>query len=313
MERKTIRRGMLVILVTTAAWLVAGTLTAQTPQDWVQAHNAYRSSADCGSADLKWSPEMAALAKKWATKIAKGKVTGHRPQSQFAGKCDFNYCGENIYQSSGGGAPGVAAVAAWHDSEKADYDRDNRRCTAMCGHYTQVVSWRSQEVGCANANQAATWVTVCNYRQGGNMVDRDGVYREAICPNHPGGQTGGGQTGGGQPGGGQTGDGQAGGGQAGGNTFSAQDLLAAINAEHGTSLAWNDALAQAAEAMANGQPSGDVGFARACAAGLGADAAATARAMNVASCLDDKSGKNAGIFIGTIVAFGMDGYYMAVR
>ena len=65
-------------------------------------------------------------------------------------------------------------VDAW-DEEKQWYDYASNRCSAppgdSCGHYTQVVWARSEELGCAMMicqNKAQLWV--CNYDPPGNYI-----------------------------------------------------------------------------------------------------------------------------------------------
>ncbi|KAI9112362.1 hypothetical protein K1719_016559 [Acacia pycnantha] len=79
--------------------------------------------------------------------------------------------GENLAGSTGD-LSGAAAVKLWVD-EKADYDYNSNSCAAgkQCGHYTQVVWRNSIRVGCAKVkcNNGGTFIG-CNYDPPGNYV-----------------------------------------------------------------------------------------------------------------------------------------------
>jgi hypothetical protein len=83
------------------------------------------------------------------------------------------YIGENIFGSTGAANP-QQAVSLWA-SEAEDYDYDSNTCSAVCGHYTQVVWSTTVEVGCGIATCAGlmySHVIVCNYGPGGNTGGR---------------------------------------------------------------------------------------------------------------------------------------------
>ena len=117
------------------------------PQDFVDPHNAARS--DVGAGAVSWDDTVAAYARSY---------------------------GEDIFWGSGGGAGWSAAdaVASWV-AEKRWYDHGSNSCSApegrSCGHYTQVV-WRdSTAVGCARVvcdNGGGVFIT-CNYNPPGNV------------------------------------------------------------------------------------------------------------------------------------------------
>ena len=56
--------------------------------------------------------------------------------------------GQNLYVSTGS-LDISDAVFQWHDEIK-DYDFDKNKCSAVCGHYTQVVWDDTDVIGCAN-------------------------------------------------------------------------------------------------------------------------------------------------------------------
>jgi pathogenesis-related protein 1 len=161
---------ILVVLCTTSF--------GQTPNEWLNAHNKYRRTLvghdgkPTSSPDLVWSARLARGAQVWANKLAASGRLQHSPNSDF---------GENL----GAGYGGTTAVDAWAGREKALFNPLTGSChptSAVCGHYTQVISQLSKEVGCANASSADGMVfTVCNYFPHGNLQE-NGRYAE-LYPN----------------------------------------------------------------------------------------------------------------------------------
>ncbi|XP_038683457.1 pathogenesis-related protein 1-like isoform X1 [Tripterygium wilfordii] len=127
------------------------------PQDYVNAHNAAR--AQVGVGPIRWDDDVAAYAQNYSNR--------HR------GDCRLEHSGgqygENLAGSSGD-LTGTAAVNLWVD-EKSYYDYDSNSCDAgrVCGHYTQVVWRNSVRLGCAKVrcNNGGTFIT-CNYDPPGN-------------------------------------------------------------------------------------------------------------------------------------------------
>ena len=136
------------------------------PYGVVSAHNQVRLNAqpipDPALPPMEWDDGLAAVAQDWAD------------------RCDFNHSsnqyGENLYVSTAQN-PGTRAVEAWAD-EIHDYDYYSNTCTAVCGHYTQIVWRESVRVGCAYADcdplTGASFTSgrlwVCNYDPPGNWV-----------------------------------------------------------------------------------------------------------------------------------------------
>ncbi|KAK3126305.1 hypothetical protein QOZ80_7AG0554620 [Eleusine coracana subsp. coracana] len=152
-----------VALLAVAFAMAAATVTAQnSPQDYVDPHNAARS--DVGVGPVSWDDNVAAYAQSYA--------------QQRQGDCALQHSGgpygENIFWGSAGADWSAAdAVKSWVD-EKQYYDHGSNSCAAgqVCGHYTQVV-WRdSTTIGCARVvcdNNGGVFIT-CNYNPPGNFV-----------------------------------------------------------------------------------------------------------------------------------------------
>lgn len=127
-------------------------------QEMVAAHNQWRSRV--GVPPLRWSPQLASYAQKWANHLASTGQFSHRPQQQY---------GENLFWGSGRRWSPTEVVNNW-GSEVKDYDYGSNSCRDVCGHYTQVVWARTTEVGCAVARSGNEEVWVCNYNPPGNYV-----------------------------------------------------------------------------------------------------------------------------------------------
>lgn len=118
-------------------------------------------------APLTWNSAAQAVAQAWAN----GCQWKHN-----AGRGNY---GENIYASTGTTPAAPAAVVQDWASEAADYTWASDTCTAVCGHYTQLV-WRgTTSVGCASAACTtgspfagfSNWTFwVCDYAPPGNFL-----------------------------------------------------------------------------------------------------------------------------------------------
>jgi pathogenesis-related protein 1 len=156
-------------LLALALFLLAALGLAQMPaqktgtpisQPMLAAHNAAR--AKVGTPSLIWSDALAKVAQQWAdTLISNGRFE-HRPNPQY---------GENLYELRGGNSSPAQVVSDWLGEQK-DYDAAANKCKAgaVCGHFTQVVSKSSKQVGCAKAGDSRREVWVCNYDPPGNWV-----------------------------------------------------------------------------------------------------------------------------------------------
>jgi len=126
----------------------------------LSAHNEWRNRYSVPS--LTWSPQLAAVAQEWATKLVRENRFQHRPNNQY---------GENLAAAQGQQLSPARVVEMW-GLEVKDYSYASNTCKPgkMCGHFTQVV-WRStKQVGCGMARLGDREVWVCNYNPPGNFV-----------------------------------------------------------------------------------------------------------------------------------------------
>lgn len=131
---------------------------AASPGSWaaqmLDAHNAVR--ARTGVPPLQWSEQLANYAQQWADFLGTQPSIFHRPNNGY---------GENIFWSS---VPvsGQHAVESWA-SEGRYYDRSTNTCSAVCGHYTQLIWGNTRVVGCGVSRMRGE-IVVCNYYPPGN-------------------------------------------------------------------------------------------------------------------------------------------------
>ncbi len=135
-------------------------------------HNQVRATVDVPP--LTWDPDLAAIAQAWADSCTDNDapigLIDHNPNRSdtYPG-----YVGENVYGSSGTATPD-GAVSAWA-AEAADYDYDTNTCSAVCGHYTQLVWATTEKLGCGISNCSGLTYgnsIVCDYSPGGNTGGR---------------------------------------------------------------------------------------------------------------------------------------------
>ncbi|XP_021776104.1 basic form of pathogenesis-related protein 1-like, partial [Chenopodium quinoa] len=127
------------------------------PQDYVDAHNAARAAVGVGN--IQWTDDqVAAYAQQYANQRINDCALQHS-QGQY---------GENLAGGSGE-LSGTDAVQMWVN-EKANYDYNSNSCVGGdCLHYTQVVWRNSVRLGCARVqcNNGGYFIG-CNYDPPGN-------------------------------------------------------------------------------------------------------------------------------------------------
>lgn len=132
--------------------------TSVLARDMLAAHNEVR--ARSGVPALVWSSQLAAHAQQWANTLLSRRQFFHHPNSSY---------GENLFEIVGRTATPAQVVREWA-SESRNYNYRSNVCRGVCGHYTQLVSRKTKEVGCAVARGAGREVWVCNYDPPGNWV-----------------------------------------------------------------------------------------------------------------------------------------------
>lgn len=172
--------------------LMGGLSFGQTPAQWVDGHNNYRRNLigfdgnQTSSPDLVWSDALAQGAQEWANKVAASGRLEHRPNSFSSTSPDARPWGENLAWGSSPTYTGIDGLTAWYN-EKPFFQPLISKCTAgnVCGHFTQVISQLSREVGCATAMGTDMSVyAVCNYTPHGNTQE-NGAYAELYKNQRP--------------------------------------------------------------------------------------------------------------------------------
>ncbi|KAA8536307.1 hypothetical protein F0562_028785 [Nyssa sinensis] len=129
------------------------------PQDYLDAHNAARAAVGVGP--MTWDNKVAAFAQNYAkSRIGDCKLV-HSTNRPY---------GENLAAGSGD-FTGRAAVNLWV-AERPNYKYNSNSCVGgECLHYTQVVWRKSVRLGCARVRcNNGWWFVSCNYDPPGNYV-----------------------------------------------------------------------------------------------------------------------------------------------
>lgn len=149
---------VLVALCIVVLTLTPIVVAQNSPQDFLDAHNAVR--ATVGVEPLFWDEELETYAKNYIGSKIKTCEMVH----------SNGHYGENL-ATVNGELTAAAAVKAWAD-EKKYYDHNSNKCVGgECRHYTQLVWKDSFLVGCATVKCKNNWTLVsCNYSPTGNVV-----------------------------------------------------------------------------------------------------------------------------------------------
>ncbi len=130
-------------------------------------HNRERATQGVGP--LRWNPELAVSAQRWADHLAASGTFEHAPERAS------NPQGENLWAGTKGYFSLEARINAWI-REKQYFrhgtfpDNSVTGKVADVGHYTQLMWRQTHEVGCAQATGAAEDVLVCRYSSAGNYL-----------------------------------------------------------------------------------------------------------------------------------------------
>lgn len=147
-------------------------LTDAEIDDIVRIHNQTR--AEVGTAPLKWNCDLAAFSQNWAN----ADTYEHSTNQQREQIIPSGFAGENLALDS----DITAAMSALHKgwiNEKQGWDNNANSCSKEpCGHYTQMVWAKTQQVGCGvfrNSKKLGEQFPnssyfVCTYYPGGNVA-----------------------------------------------------------------------------------------------------------------------------------------------
>ncbi|KAJ8042370.1 GLIPR1-like protein 1 [Holothuria leucospilota] len=156
------------------------TYTAEERGKIIGDHNNYRRNVLPSAANmnaLKWDSDLASMAQGWSDYCF--FEHGNPPNT-----APFDYVGQNLFirwTTKKNPPPPDPSVPTrkWYD-EVMSYNYQDRSCSSVCGHYTQVVWAKTTHVGCGQTLcEKATdnngkiydnaWLITCNYGPGGNL------------------------------------------------------------------------------------------------------------------------------------------------
>jgi len=152
--------------------------------DIVDSHNVVRKRV--GIRSLKWNEGLELIAARRVQLLVDGGCyIQHSPLHTRWEESGFQYIGENLYKVINMVPTGVDVADAWY-AEISDYryGKVGDACTKKClhrssppctlGHFTQLMWSGSSDIGCARAEcpgtPQRTFIVVCNYGEGGNIV-----------------------------------------------------------------------------------------------------------------------------------------------
>ncbi|XP_024147012.1 cysteine-rich venom protein TEL1 [Oryzias melastigma] len=141
--------------------------TPYSSSEIVNKHNDLRRSVQLTASNMmkmKWNTEAEANAQKWANTCS----MAHSPASSR--EISTSGCGENLYMSSFQNS-WSNVVQAWYNEVKDFQYGVGSINGGVVGHYTQVVWYNSNQIGCAMAycpNSTYKYFYVCHYCPPGN-------------------------------------------------------------------------------------------------------------------------------------------------
>ncbi|XP_065915987.1 GLIPR1-like protein 1 [Dysidea avara] len=166
-------------------------LTSQQKRLLLDLHNQARSNVTpiaTNMEKMEWNDELAAVAQAYSALC----IFDHNP-NRASQAPSFSSVGENLAISSGRGEDYQFLFTLWHN-EHRNYDYNTGTCSGVCGHYTQVVWARSNQLGCGvtlcttvegfSGTNAVN--LVCNYGPAGNFIRRPPYLTgDLSCSNCP--------------------------------------------------------------------------------------------------------------------------------
>ena len=137
-------------------------------------HNRERQAL--GLPEMRWDPDLAQRAKKWADHLAAKDKFEHSPNIHGE-----PLEGENIWGGTSGAYYPEDMVGLWI-SEKAHFVEGVFPANSTTGqvqdvsHYTQLIWRRTGAVGCAISRNGKEEIMVCRYSEPGNLRGIDPLY-----------------------------------------------------------------------------------------------------------------------------------------
>lgn len=129
-------------------------------------HEHNRVRARVGVVPLRWSPQLAASAQRWADHLA-GAGSCRLQHSQASGY------GENLYMGSAAQYGVRDAARAWAREKKLYRGGPLRADSwAPSGHFTQMVWHDTRHLGCGISECDGMRLVVCHYEPKGNYLGR---------------------------------------------------------------------------------------------------------------------------------------------
>ncbi|KAI6657325.1 GLIPR1-like protein 1 [Oopsacas minuta] len=158
----------------------------------LKSHNEYRDGVQPEAANMKlmkWSSCLEQVAYNYLSSCPGFNHNPNRATDAQALNCEqSDSVGENLYWTSSSSLNSTSAVGAWYN-EFVDYNYESNSCSAVCGHYTQVVWANSYLVGCSKfdagpncAGDSGTYF-LCNYSPAGNFLGQSPYEAGTQCSN----------------------------------------------------------------------------------------------------------------------------------
>ncbi|XP_075057338.1 cysteine-rich venom protein-like [Mixophyes fleayi] len=125
----------------------------------------------CNMLKVKWNIEAQKTAEDWAKKCQfKHSEISDRKTSKY-------YCGENLFLASYPASWKEVITAFYNERENFVYGKGSKKIGDIIGHYTQLVWYKSCEVGCACSYcPNLGYLYVCHHCPVGNVNSLNNPY-----------------------------------------------------------------------------------------------------------------------------------------
>jgi len=133
----------------------------------LEAHNRLRAK-HCAP-PLRWSPEVAESARRWAESLARRGCVLDHSRGRY---------GENLAVATTGSLSAAEVAGLWY-AEVKHYRFGRSGFSMQTGHFTQLVWVGTQDLGCGVAQCEGEEVWVCQYDPPGNV---EGRFEKNVLP-----------------------------------------------------------------------------------------------------------------------------------